>query len=114
MIISISDVWVTAVDDHAKFLEDAITKGLAKLGSSIIEGEVAKFVVDNKRLIVYGQPTELTQVIQDFFSVFSGPLLRACAAEKMKKVFDYDSFSAKSSRPWTAYHLCLQARYKIK
>ena len=113
MIISISDVWVTAIDEHARFLEVAITKGLAKLGSSIVEGEVAKFIVDNKHLIVYGKPTELIKVIRNFFSVFSGPLLRGCAAEKMKKVFDYDSFSAKTTKPWTAYHLCLQARYKV-
>lgn len=113
MIISISDVWATAVDDHARFLEGAITKGLTKLGTSIVEGEVAKFILDNRRLIVYGQPAELAQCILNFMSVFSGPLLRACAVEKMKKVFDYDSFSAKSTRPWTAYHLCLQAQYKV-
>lgn len=113
MIINISDVWAAAVNDHAAFLDQAIEDGLAKLGSSIVEGQVAKFIAENRRIIVYGQSAELADCIQSFLTAFSGPLLRACAVEKMKLVFDYSSFSEKSARAWTAYDLCSRARYKV-
>lgn len=113
LIISIQDVWSTAAADHARFLEGVIDKGLGKLSNTFIEREVSKFVLGNKRCIVYGKSADLAQCIERFSEAFPGELIRECANDVMGKVFDYESFSAKSRKPWTAYHLCLQARYKV-
>ncbi|MBC3438955.1 hypothetical protein HU735_26405 [Pseudomonas sp. BW16M2] len=113
MIISISDVWVASVEEHASFLEEVIAKGIAKFEGSYVESMVISFISANKDLIVYGRPPDLQQCIKNFFSFFNGELFRGCAIERMKRIFDYDAFSAKSSKPWTAYHLCSQARYKV-
>lgn len=113
VIISIQDVWSTAVADHARFLEGSIDKGLEKLSNTFIERAVSKFILDNKYRIIYGHSVDLAQCIEKFSEAFPGVLIRECAVDIMGKIFDYESFSAKSKKPWTAYHLCLQARYKV-
>lgn len=113
MIINIQDVWAAAVNDHAGFLNDAIDKGLANLGGSPIEQAVAKFVTDNRNCIVHGAPADLAQCIAKYLKIFPDDKLRKVVAGFMEKIFDYGSFSAKSGKTWTAYHLCLKARYKV-
>ncbi|WP_156386290.1 hypothetical protein [Pseudomonas sp. Root562] len=113
MIINISDVWDDAVAHHSIFLNAEIDKGLLALSDSFLDVAICDFVETNRRVIVGGTPLELPVCIADYESRFGGGFLRECASERLKDIFDFSEFSKKSQRPWTAYHLCLQAKYKI-
>ncbi|MEW9902346.1 hypothetical protein [Pseudomonas putida] len=113
MVINIQDVWADAAADHARFLKDTIDKGLVKLGGTSVELAVVKFVIDNKDSIVNGVPSDLALCIKKYIHAFPDLAIRKVAVGIMGKIFDYGAFSAKSDKPWTAYHLCSLARYKV-
>ncbi len=112
MIINISDIWDSAAIDHSVYLNAEIDKGLQELTDSFVDIAIREFLQVNRRIIVYGSPLELSACIEDYRRRFDGGFMRECVAEKLKKIFDFSEFSKKSLRPWTAYHLCLQAKYK--
>lgn len=112
MIICISDIWEPAAEQHANFLESLIDTGLSKLGDSTLDRYVYQFIVDHRDTIIHGTASSLQSSIDDYIIRFGTSLLRECAGTKFKKIFDYSNFSLKSNKPWTAYHLCNQARYQ--
>lgn len=112
MIINISDIWDPAIEQHTHFLDSEIDVGLSKLGNSFLERHIYQFIIDNRWIITRGSALDLQSSIEDYTHRFGSGLLRLCAGEKLKEIFDYSNFSLKSNKPWTAYHLCSQARYQ--
>lgn len=112
MIISISNIWDLAVESHADFLNNVIEDGLAKLSNSALDRQIHNFVAANRFIITRGKAQDLEYSITDYTHRFGHGILRACAGERLKEMFDYSSFSLKSTKPWTAYHLCSHAQYQ--
>ncbi|MCV4340489.1 hypothetical protein [Pseudomonas capsici] len=113
MIINISDVWSDVVAKHSMFLNSEIDKGLLVLSESSQDVAICDFIKVNRKVIVDGTPLELTSCIEDYEGRFSVGELREYVSKRLKDIFDFSEFSKKSQRPWTAYHLCLQAKYKV-
>lgn len=113
MIINISDVWDDASVKHYSFLESTIDEGLKKLASSYIHNSIRDFIQANRMTIIKGSPNDLYQCILDYQKRFGKGLMHGCISQKLEEIFNYGDFSTKSSDPWTAYHLCSLARYKI-
>lgn len=113
MIINISDVWDDALANHSAFLSSEIDDGLKALSDSFLDVAVIEFVEANRNIIVGGSPLELPVCINDFEERFGTGVLRECASQKLQDIFDFSGFSKKSTKPWTAYQLCLKAKYKI-
>jgi len=112
MIINISDIWGEATLIHSQYLKREIDEGLQRLGNSFLDRAIAKFVDDNRLIITAGAASQLPLCIADYERSFGKGILRACVSEKLKDIFDFSEFSKKSNKQWTAYHLCLQAKYK--
>ena len=112
MIINISNIWELVVDTHANFLNELIEAGLSTLTNSALDRQVYNFIATNRIIITRGTALDLQDCLVDYTHRFGKGLLRECAGEKLKEIFDYSSFSQKSSKPWTAYHLCSQAQYQ--
>lgn len=112
MIINISNIWDLIVEAHADFLNQIIEKNLPNLTNSVLDRQVYNFIAANRLIITYGTAGDLHNSIADYTKRFGNGLLRACAGEKLKEIFDYSSFSQRSNKPWTAYHLCSQAQYQ--
>ncbi|MCF5732955.1 hypothetical protein [Pseudomonas syringae] len=113
MIVNISDVWQDATAYHLDFLNTQIEAGLESLGASFIDRMVYGFLIENRVLITEGTPSEIASSISRYENLFGYGILRSCAAEKLKTIFDYTAFSKKTNKPWTAYHLCNTAQYKV-
>lgn len=113
MIINISDVWDDALIQHSIFLNYEIDRGVNGLSDSFVDVAIRNFVEANRRIIISGTSAELPTCISDFENRFGDGFLRSCVSEKLKDIFDFSSFSQKSKKPWTAYKLCLLAKYKI-
>lgn len=114
MIINISDVWEDASNHHFDFLSAHMNEGIKVLGSSIIDMYIRSFLVENRDIIIRGKPTDLIFCIASFRSYFGDKDLSRCALQKIDKIFDFSSFSKKSKKKeWTAYDLCLMAKYKV-
>lgn len=113
MIINISDVWANAMADHSVFLSSEIDIGLEELSDSFIDVAISEFITANRAIIVEGTPLELPVCINDFEERFGSGVLRKCATQRLQDIFDFSDFSKKSDKPWTAYQLCLQAKYKV-
>ncbi|MBX6131891.1 hypothetical protein ISD41_18360 [Pseudomonas aeruginosa] len=113
MIINISDVWDAAADNHTKYLAAVIESGLKLLSNSTLDRQIYQFIIDNIETINGGTASDLKLCINDYNLRFGSGLLRACAAEKLKIIFDYSDFSKKSGKPWTAYNLCMLAKYQV-
>ncbi|CAI8822215.1 HNH endonuclease [Pseudomonas chlororaphis] len=77
-----------------------------------MDRHIYNFIGANRRIITCGTALDLQGSIEDYFKRFGKGLLRSCVGEKLKEIFDYSSFSQKSNKPWTAYHLCSQAQYQ--
>lgn len=112
MIINISDVWDVASVQHYDFLNSEIDKGLSSLTCSFVDIATREFVESNRIIIVKGTPLDLIKSIEDFEVRFGKSLIRDIVSHKLKLIFNYEGFSKRSDKPWTAYHLCNQAKYK--
>ena len=112
MIINISNIWDVIIDKHADFLNTIIEDSLSKLQSSALDRQIHNFISANRSTITRGKAQDLKHSIADYTRRFGNGLLRGCAGERLKELFDYSSFSQKSNKPWTAYQLCSQAKYQ--
>ncbi|MBD8187786.1 hypothetical protein IFU20_16495 [Pseudomonas viridiflava] len=113
MIVSIPDVWQLAKQEHQAFIEKIADAGLAKLDDSEISSKIRKFVADNWNAIVGGNRLDLAASIAAYEELFGNGSLRLEVSEKLSLIFDFSDFSKKSAKPWTAYKLCVAARYKV-
>ncbi|MDP9664209.1 UNVERIFIED_ORG: hypothetical protein J2W16_001928 [Pseudomonas cremoricolorata] len=113
MIVNVSGIWELAIEVHATFLEDIINAGLLTLNGSELNDKLYDFIISNRAIIVRGEPGELEECIEDYMQRFKYKLERKRAAEKLKELFDYASFSQKSEKLWSAYQLCSLAIYKV-
>ncbi len=113
MIISVPDIWHLARKRHQTFLEDIATTGLENLCDSEVSRQIREFVSDNWDAIIGGGRSELAASIADYEERFGNDLLRLCVSKKLSLIFDFLDFSKKSEKPWTAYKLCVAARYKV-
>lgn len=112
MIINISDVWVDAAEEHVSFLNSVIAAGLKDLGRKKLDRKISKFIKDNQRIITNGTANELVDSINNFESVFNGGD-RTAATKKLYEIFNYENFSKKNIKKWSAYTLCKKARHTI-
>lgn len=113
MIINISDVWEKAAPRHYAFLNAQISNGLGTLSCSFLDMAIKDFIEMNRNIIVKGTPSQLTDCISDYESRFGKDLMHNYVSQRLQKIFDYDSFSKKSKKTWTAFHLCSLAKYKV-
>ncbi|WP_130098902.1 hypothetical protein [Siccibacter turicensis] len=113
MIINISDVWEDASSRHYVFLNNKIDDGLGTLSSSFIDMCIKDFVESNRKVIISGTPVELSKSIRDYEGRFGTKLLNECVKKRLNKIFNFDKFSEKSEKNWSAYQLCQLARYKV-
>lgn len=113
MIINISDVWEKATQEHYAFLNDKIANGLGTLSCSFLDMAIKDFIEMNKDIIIKGVSSQLTDCIREYESRFGKGLIHNYVSQRLQKIFDYDSFSKKSKKPWTAFDLCNLAKYKV-
>lgn len=113
MIINIADVWEEATSEHHDFLNDTINNGLGALSCSFLDMAIKDYIEINRDLIVKGTPCQLTDCIRDYENRFGNYLMRNYVSQRLQEIFDYDSFSKKSTKPWTAFDLCNSAKYKV-
>lgn len=113
MIINISDVWEKASSQHYAFLNTKIDKVLKSFSSSFIDMAINDFIKKNRHIIVEGTPSELADCIKDYKDRFGDGLLHSCVSQRLSEIFDFENFSIKSKREWTAFHLCNLAKYKV-
>lgn len=113
MIISVPDIWHDALPHHEKFLTGVIDSALVNFGGSELDRLLHDFILDNRYVIVNGSGSDLECSILDYESVFGNGALRVQANKKLKSIFDFESFSKKTTLPWTAYSLCAISRYKV-
>lgn len=113
MIINISDVWEKAYHQHYVFLNTLIDKALKSLNYSFLDIAIKDFLEKNRTIIVSGASSELTGCISDYEERFGKGLLHNCASQKLATFFNFDNFSRKSNKTWTAFKLCSLAKYKV-
>ena len=113
MVINISDVWENACTQHYDYLNSLIDRGIGSLGNSFLDVVIKDFIQTNRSVIVEGAPSDLAGCILDYEKKFGRDILHFCVLQKLTKIFDYASFSAKSDKSWTAYELCELAKYNI-
>lgn len=113
MIINISDVWEKACRQHYVFLNTLIDNALMSLSFSFLDIAIKNFLENNRYIIVSGSPSELTDCISDYEERFGKGLLHNCASQKLAAFFNFDDFSRKSNKKWSAFKLCSLAKYKV-
>lgn len=114
MILSIKDNWEAARPQHEAYVRERIERYTARFATG---GKDAARVAAFLRDIGDGIGTAAYPALLDTLSVFDAYLKdcktdkkRGAFRERLKEVFDYDAFSAKTTPGWNAYGLCKLSR----
>jgi len=113
MIINIADVWENACAQHYDYLNAQIDNWLGRSSCSFFDMAIKDFIEMNREVIVKGTPSDLIECIRDYESRFGKKLIHESISHRLAKIFDFDGFSKKSKKPWTAFHLCALAKYNV-
>lgn len=118
MLINIADVWKDAETEHKIYVDKVIAHYLVQSGgkyTNLTSHEFGLFLTQNSAEFALGKPAELRLIIDRAKKVMkglSGPE-RDDFMANAKLVFDYGTFCTKTLSPWSAYKLCVKARYTI-
>lgn len=115
MLINIGDAWNTARKAHNRYLGQVIDKGIRSLNQSPIQKRATLFLKFLKAHLTAEHARSLQPAI-DYHEKLRRKMSRheyATLDALLRKIFDYDSFTAKRKKRWSAYKLCNTLAYRV-
>ncbi|TNF78778.1 hypothetical protein FGE05_28050 [Pseudomonas sp. ICMP22404] len=111
MHINISDIWSSSVEaTHEAFLKAILAQALPPQSALL-----AKLLGRHGARLAISRPAKLREIIEDVesFKSTASDAQRKHFDAACEKLFDYGRFATKSSRPWSAYQLCMSSSYRM-